>query len=414
MPHPQVPSDKSSHRLRCLCLAMLCERMAAFALISTAVQMFSVRLGFSADDSLRIYGLFSAACYLGAIPGGYILDHAALNRRAFVASLLPLLLGYLALAIPYRAAALLGLTLLALGHSVYKPSVQRTVGTLFPPTDSRLERAQVLIHLAINLGAAAGSFLAGILVRYAGWEITYAGAALAVGIGIAFLDTSVPEDSIACFPSKESIPMDDAVPSNRSLRTIMSLHLAMLLFTLVTAQIEGALLLWADKHTDRFLFGFEFPIAWLITLAAILVLVLSPVQLFLLPKMSRIISTQRFVACGLAFGSLCFAFLIPAAQTMDRTSIAWPLLSILCFVLAELLIAPLGLALLHRSTPKQFLGLVTGLWYGVGALGYFVGGEVGTLWSRWPVQNVLVVLTILPLLGAVVLWFTKERQKRAP
>ncbi len=48
------------------------------------------------------------------------------------------------------------------------------------------------------------------------------------------------------------------------------------------------------------------------------------------------------------------------------------------------------------------------------AIGYFVGGEVGTLWSRWPVQNVLVVLTILPLLGAVVLWFTKERQKRAP
>ncbi len=99
---------------------------------------------------------------------------------------------------------------------------------------------------------------------------------------------------------------------------------------------------------------------------------------------------------------------------MDRVSIVWPLLSIGCFVIAEMMIAPLGLALLHRSTPKQFLGLVTGIWYGAGAFGYFVGGEVGTLWSRWPIQRVLLLLTLLPLVGAAVLWSPKPRQGSAP
>lgn len=47
------------------------------------------------------------------------------------------------------------------------------------------------------------------------------------------------------------------------------------------------------------------------------------------------------------------------------------------------------------------------------AIGYFVSGAVGTLWSRWPVRRVLVLLTLLPLIGAVVLWFPKEKQQRA-
>lgn len=409
MPQPQELSAKSSRLLRSLCLAVLCERLAAFALIATAVQMFSVRLGFPRQDSLRIYGLFSAACYLGAIPGGHILDRSQPKQRGFMGSLL-LLLGYLALSMPYRPTALLGLALLAAGHSFYKPSTQRALAAIFPPKDSRLESAQVLLHFAINLGAAAGSFLAGIAVRFAGWGIAYAGAALAVGIGIAFLDNSVWDDSTESLPSKSAIPVNNPASPAGSLFALFSITLAMFLFTLVTAQIEGALLLWADKHTDRFLFGFEFPVAWLISFAAVLVLLLSPVQLFLLPKMKRSISTNRLIACGLVASALCFTVLLPTTRTMDRVSIVWPLLSIGCFVVAEMLIAPLGLALLHRSTPNQFLGLVTGIWYGAGALGYFVGGEVGTLWSRWPIQRVLLLLTLLLLAGAAVLWFPKPRQ----
>lgn len=137
---------------------------------------------------------------------------------------------------------------------------------------------------------------------------------------------------------------------------------------------------------------------------------MSPVQLVLLPKLKRAIRTSRLVAVGLVFGALCFAVLLPTTQAMERTSITWPLLSLVCFVIAEMLIAPLGLALLHRSTPKRFLGLITGIWYGAGALGYFVGGAVGALWFTWPIQRVLVLLTLLPLAGATVLWFPRPRQ----
>lgn len=232
----------------------------------------------------------------------------------------------------------------------------------------------------------------------------------AVGIGIAFLDNSVWDDSTETLASKNAIPVNNPASPAGSLFAIFSLTLAMFLCTLVTAQIEGALLLWADKHTERFLFGFEFPVAWLISFAAVLVILLSPVQLFLLPKMKRSISTNRLIASGLVASPRCLPFSSLPRERWTASALSGRFCQSAALLSLKMLIAPLGLALLHRSTPKQFLGLVTGVWCGAGALGYFVGSEVGTLWSRWPIQRVLVLLTLLPLAGAAVLWFPKPRQ----
>ena len=184
----------------------------------------------------------------------------------------------------------------------------------------------------------------------------------------------------------------------------------MFLFTLCTAQAEGSLLLWSKDRIDRVVLGFEIPIAWFLAFPALLVLVLAPMQLALLPRLKRIIGTNRLVALGLVAAALCFAVLLPTTLWTDHVSMAWLAASLTFFVLAELLIAPLGLALLLRSTPPHFVGIVTGLWYGAGALGYFIGGEIGALWSSWQTGNVLLFLTALPAVGAVVLsQLTRDR-----
>ena len=107
---------------------------------------------------------------------------------------------------------------------------------------------------------------------------------------------------------------------------------------------------------------------------------------------------------GLLAAALSFAVLLPTTQWSGRVSLAWLAMSMCSFVIAELLIAPLGLSLLLRCIPKRFVGAVTGLWYSAGALGYYVGGEIGALWSRWPTHRVLLLLSLLPLCGAALLW----------
>lgn len=404
--YPSMTDDRTGS-IYPLCATILCERWAAFTLISTAATMLCERYGLSRADSLRLWGLVSALCYVGSVPGGHLLDRTRLPSQGLTGSLLLLLLGYIALTIPYRAAAFIGFGLLAVGQSFYKPSTQRVLHTLFPSTDARIEQAQVALHIAINLGAAAGSFCAGLLVRDAGWSVTFAFAAFITGIGIAFSHTQQKPQVETHSASEKPSPKEEATQEGVHLPSIVALLTAMFLLTVTSAQVEGSLLLWTAQYVDRIILGFEIPTAWLVTYAAILVLFLSPIQLVLLKRRQRQGITHKHVACGLLSSALCFAVLLPSVFLSGRAGIGWPLLSVSLFVLAEILIAPLGLALLLRCTPQRFTGIISGLWYGAGAVGYFVGGHIGSLWSKWPTQRVLALLILLPLLGALLLWKTQ-------
>lgn len=402
-PYPDFTAE-GTRQIYPLCAAILCERWAAFTLISTTAAMLCDRYGISRPDSLRICGLFSAACYIGSVPGGHLLDRSASPSRGFTGSLLLLLLGYVCLAIPYRAAAFAGFAVLAIGHAFYKPSTQRVLTILFPPKDSRLEGAQVMLHFAINVGAAAGSFLAGIMVRSAGWSVSYAFSALMVGIGMA-LSTAQPSQPVARqFSSTIATPSSSTAQPLGNLSTMLAVLAAMFLLAITTAQAEGALLLWSEHNVRRVILGFEIPTAWFVAYAAVLVLILSPMQLVFLSNRKRPGTTNRLVAVGLVSAALCFAILLPSTLSDGSVSILWPITTYTLFVFAEMLIAPLGLALLHRNAPQRLMGLVTGLWYGAGALGYFVGGHIGALWSKWPTQRVLILLSVLPLIGAALVW----------
>lgn len=398
-----------------VCLAVLCERWAAFMLISTAALMLCERYRLQQADALYWLGIASAANYVGSLPGGYLLDHITVPRRGLGISSLILLLGYTTLSLPYRPALYVAFALLFVGHSLYKPSTQRILAALYATGDVRLEGAQVLLHITANIGATGGSLLAGMLVHHAGWSVTYAIAALIMSVAGVLLwpsqtNRGCSQSSTVDAPVRTQVEAPASTPNSSQI--IAGLTLAMFLFTLCTAQAEGALLLWSKDRIDRIVLGFEVPIAWFLAFPAILVLLLAPMQLALLPRLKRRIGTSRLVAMGLGAAALCFAVLLPTTLWTHRVSLAWLAASLSFFVLAELLVAPLGLALLLRSTSPRFIGVVTGLWYGSGALGYFIGGEIGTLWSRWPTQRVLLLLTALPTVGAVLL-ATLTRQPSA-
>ncbi len=422
-PHDPLPKSPTSPTTRChiyqtetaahtpefrkLCLAVLCERWAAFMLISTVAMMLCERFGFTRPDALRLWGLVSAASYVGALPGGHLLDRTRSPSRGIGVAALSLLLGYVALAVPLRATLYVAMALLIAGHAVFKPSTQRIISAIYPTGDRRADGAQILLYFTANVGAAGGSILAGLLARFAGWGVTYDSAALLMSVGAVLLlrMDARPMESLLPTDTDDSIHTQQrtlSIPNRGS--TIVGLTIAMFLFSLCTTQMEGAILLWANDRIDPVLVGFSIPTAWFLAFAAVLVLILAPIQLAVLPKLKASFGLCRLVALGLLAAAVSFAVLLPTTLWPGRVSIAWLALSLFCFVVAELLIAPLGLALLLHCIPKRFVGAVTGLWYSAGALGYYVGGEIGALWSRWPTQRVLLLLSMLPLCGAALLW----------
>ena len=416
-PRPDAQEGKHPAPFYRLCWAVLCERWAAFILTSTAALMLCERFGFPSALSLRWLGIASAANYVGSLPGGYVMDRLGDSRRGLAIGSLLLLLGYVALSLPSLSALYVAFALLLAGHSLFKPSTQGTIASLYPSGNPHIEGAHVMLHFMANIGAAGGSLLAGVLVKYAGWNVTYGCAALVMSVSGVLAWPS--RNTASCDGSSSTIeeptqPNESHSSTPRSAQIIAGLSLAMFLFTLCTAQAEGALLLWSRDRIDRVLLGFEIPIAWFLAFPSVLVLLLAPIQIALLPRIKQRIGTAQLISFGLGAAALCFAVLLPTTMSMQRVSVAWMAGALFFFVLAELLIAPLGLALLLRSAPPGLIGIATGLWYGASAFGYLASGEIGALWSRWPTRNVLLFLTALPTVGAAVFcWLNRNRPLQA-
>lgn len=152
-----------------VCLAVLCERLAAYILASSAVLMLCERYGYARADALRLAGMVNAVSYLGTLPGGLTSDRVLGAHRALRISVMLLALGYAALTLSGRLALWLSLGLLVLGSSLFKPATQASIAELYAPTDPRLDAAQIIFYLAINSGAALGGLGAGVIIRSNGW-----------------------------------------------------------------------------------------------------------------------------------------------------------------------------------------------------------------------------------------------------
>lgn len=411
---PQTrPRSRHPRGFYLLCAVVACERWAAYTLSALAVLMISERFGYSRADALRLVSLMSAACYLGTLPGGMLIDRVLGCRRAVAVSVVLLGLGYAGLIRSSPLAFFLSLTLLVIGSALFKPSTQSVLARLYIAGDARLETAQTWFYMAVNAGAAAGALVAGLIARKGGWGAPFALASavmLTAWILLSWFRADLPLGPLVQQPrSSSASPMQVRYET----WTIAALILALLVYTVCYGQVEGSLLLWAQDRTDRMLLGFEVPAAWFVALPALLVLVLGPVQLALLPWLQRRIGTHKLVAVGLLSAALAFVVLLlaSATSTAQQVSMLWLVGAMTLLVVGELLVAPLGIALILRLTPPQHCGMVVGIWYLSGAIGFWLAGEIGA-WASRGLPG-LTVLALLPVVGAMALLVSHPRDLSA-
>ena len=375
------------HGFYLLCLAVLCERWSAAILSSSVVWMLCQRYGYGRSDALRLVGLFNAASYFLTLPGGLALDRLLGARQALGLAMLLLTAGYAVLTRSHPAALWLSVSLLLVGHALFKPSTQAVMVLLYDRYDPRFEAAQILCYLGVNVAASAGAVCAGVILRRHDFPAAFSVAALVLFVGsvlVAWGNQTLRLRQKVAASSAENAPASVAMSLSRRIKIISALTLAMVLFTIGFGQVEGGLFLFAQDRTDRFLFGFEIPTAWFVGLPSLLVVVLAPIQLVLLPRIRHSVSTPKLVILGLVSVALAFAILIPPALYAEghRVSMLWLLACMTLLVIGELLIAPLSLSLLLRLTPPRAVGAVMGVWYVAGAVGCWLAGEIGALWMK--------------------------------
>ncbi len=143
--------------------------------------------GFGIDDktATAIYGLYTSAVFLVALPGGWIADRLIGARRAVLVGGLTIMAGNAVLAVSTSPTAFyIGLVVIVLGVGLLKPNVSAIVADLYPEGGARLDAGFTLFYIGINIGSAVGPFVTGEARELFGPRAGFAAAALFMGGGV--------------------------------------------------------------------------------------------------------------------------------------------------------------------------------------------------------------------------------------
>lgn len=141
-------------------------------------------LGFSDETATAVYGLYTAAVYLVALPGGWIADRLLGAQKAVWFGGIIIASGHFVLAIPSTQAFFLGLVLVVLGTGLLKPNISAIVADLYPEGGARRDAGFTIFYMGINVGAAIGPLVCSTLGEGVNWHYGFAAAGVGMVLGL--------------------------------------------------------------------------------------------------------------------------------------------------------------------------------------------------------------------------------------
>lgn len=398
LPAPQPSTAPSAHPpgLRVLCMAELCERFAGCLFLSLLVLYLTERAGMSASAAVRQVGRLNAGGYVASLAGAWLIDR---GLRALHAALLGgalLCIGYLALAPTSQATWPAAYAALALGGGLFRAAITLLLTEQYARSSPLRDAGHLWLWGAVNLGGAAAPLCASSIGAVDAWPTALVVAAMSMALCVSILwlgrrRLRSHDDPFA----RQHLPASqhDGAPRpepTSAARVVFLASLSLLIYMLAYSQLDGTLLLWARDHTDRSLLGMTIPASSFAAVPALFVLLQGPLVLALARRLRAADHRDNDFAqlrIGLLSVALACIVLLVASLRLPSVPQQSPLWLLACFallVLGELLIAPLGLALMTRVVAPQHVGLVNALWYAVMAAGFVLAGEFGSLLQHTP------------------------------
>jgi POT family proton-dependent oligopeptide transporter len=146
--------------------------------------------GFGLDDrtATAIYGLYTAAVYVVALPGGWIADRLIGTQAAALWGGVIIALGHLLLGASgnVREVFYIGLLTIVAGTGLLKPNLSALVAQLYPDGGARRDAGFTIYYMAINIGAFLGPLVTAWLAQKYGWHAGFIAAAVGMILGVIY------------------------------------------------------------------------------------------------------------------------------------------------------------------------------------------------------------------------------------
>jgi POT family proton-dependent oligopeptide transporter len=180
--------QKHPRGLRMLFMTEMWERFSYYGMRALLVLFMAddKHGGMGMDDktATAIYGLYTAAVYLMALPGGWCGDRLWGAQRAVWLGGIVIALGHFTLALPWTQTFYIGLVFVIVGSGVLKPNMSNLVAELYPEGGARRDAGFTIFYMGVNLGATLGPLACGWLAQNYGWHYGFVAAGVGMVLGL--------------------------------------------------------------------------------------------------------------------------------------------------------------------------------------------------------------------------------------
>jgi len=419
--------------------------------------------GLGLDDGVAqvIYGAYTGSVYLMSIPGGWFADKVLGTRRAVLIGGLLIALGHYSMAVSTIYTFSAGLVLIVLGTGLLKPNVSAIVGELYSPEDQRRDSGFSIFYMGINIGAFTAPLVCGFLGEKINWHLGFgaAGVGMTLGliqyvrgrerlahvgaaprhtpeearsktvIGILFMAAVSGAVGVLFFGPKSIV--DNKVwimigalavflvwlfvaflkpEEKKPVVVIVILFLFSIVFWACYEQAGSSFTLFADRFTNRYIFGREFPASWYQSSPALFVVLLTPIFVLLWRKMGeRQPSSPVKFSVGLLFVGLGAALLLVASLfTAGGAKVGpWWLVGVYALqTVGEICLYPVGLSTTTKLAPQRVAGLMMGIYFLSISFGNFAAGITASYFgakSQEALIGLFSKISAAPIIAALVM-----------
>ena len=421
------PTGRQPRGLWLLFIVEMWERFSYYGMRALLVLYLVNELKWSDADASKLYGTYTGLVYLTPILGGYLADRLIGTRRSLVIGGIIIALGHFSLAVPGMTAFYLGLALIIIGTGFFKPNVSTMVGQLYRQGDSRRDAGFTIFYMGINLGAFLAPLVCGYLGEKVGWHYGFGAAGVGMVLGLLVYMWGVNKylPGIGLAPTQEMRKEQAASrgPLTREekqrVAVIFIVAFFVVFFWAAFEQAGASMNLFADRHTDTNLFGFEFPASWFQSVNPFAILICAPLfaQLWLgLGRTGREPPTPAKMAIGLLLLAAGFGIMVLGAARADtgiRVSPLWLVGAYTLHTWGELCLSPVGLSLVTKLAPLKFASLLMGVWFLANFFANLLAGQLSALMGEFSsLQSFFSIFLIAPAVAGVILLLLSPMLKR--
>jgi POT family proton-dependent oligopeptide transporter len=367
---------------------------------------------------LLISGLYAGVVYLTPIFGGLVADRLLGRTRTIVIGASLMALGHFLMA--FEASFFLAIACLLVGVGCFKGNIAAQVGALYAPGDKRNATAFQIFLMSVQIAVIGAPLVCGTLGEKVGfhWGFGAAGVGMLIGLAtyLAGRGWLPPEPSLQ--RGHATVYQPPLTRTEWGRLTLLVGLLPLLMLSIVgNQQFNIGFTVWADKHMDLMMFGWQVPVTWLQGVDAFVSSATMLMSIAFWSWWSKR-RDEPDELMKMAIGSLIAAggpaLMAIAGHIVDTThgkvGPIWTLAYTVVNDIGFANVLAVGLALYSRVAPRQIVGLVIGIYYlhlfvansFVGWLGGFM--DVMSNQDFWALHALLVVAAGALLLVARALF----------